>query len=297
MASGFSISDRESDRINSAWILISQATQVSQTEKIFEVIKEISEKDFSDPTKRWHSDNEVQANLGLTNALETLHMECKSLENIVLPNTNLKKLDISAFIILNPFSWSNCSQEENPFFLRTSDLTEADLKFVNLRSSNLSGAILRYTDFKKADLTKANFSNTILDDATLYDVDARGANFSSANMQATIFMKATLSDANFSNSFLLGASLQKATATQCKFVNVDFSDSHLNEINAYQADFTNAIFDRTDLTEADFSEAIISSADFTNAIGLKPLQLKVACAKREKMPKLPSGIEPPSICE
>lgn len=297
VAAGLSISDRESDRDNTAWMLISQATQVSQSEKIFEIIKEISGKDFSDPYKRWYSDNEVQANIGLTSALETLNSDCKSLENVILSNTNLKKLNLSRFVVFNPMNWLKCSHEESLFIFRVADLTEADLRFVTLRKANLSHAILNYADLRDTSATAVNFSYAILDDANLHKADLRGSNLTGANMQETILMEANLSDINFKDANIIGASLQRASITQSDFSNADLTDSNLSKSNGFQANFTNAIFDGVDVTGMDFSEADISYAKMENILGLTNEQIAKACFKKGKTPYLPKNIKLPATCK
>ncbi len=122
-------------------------------------------------------------------------------------------------------------REKNPEIkpnLRDSDLSGADLRWVNLRDSYLvkadfSKTDLRESDLSEADLSRANLNRANLSRADLFEADLSGADLSEAklimaNLSGTRLIGANLCETNLSKVCLirtqaLETNFQRATLT------------------------------------------------------------------------------------
>ena len=122
-------------------------------------------------------------------------------------------------------------REENPEIkpnLRDSDLSGADLRWVNLRDSYLvkadfSKTDLRESDLSEADISRANLNRANLSRAALFEADLSGADLSEAklimaNLSGTRLIGANLCETNLSKVCLirtqaLETNFQRATLT------------------------------------------------------------------------------------
>jgi len=153
------------------------------------------------------------------------------------------------------------------------DLSEQDLRGIDLSGLKLSGGIFRNAilsgtnlkesilsgaDFSGADLSKANLAFTDLSAAKLTDADLTGADLSNSKLTDAILDDAVLDNASFKKSLMGNISAKAAS-----FFEADFSHAILSYGECQSADFSNAI-----LFEADFQGANLTDANFEQATGV-----------------------------
>ena len=165
------------------------------------------------------------------------------------------------------------------------DLTNADLKEINLAGQDLTGANLSGQDLRNIDLTStiirgANLSDTNLEGKNLSGMDLRGINFSNANLR-----DADLTDSIFSKTIQISGDCQdeneilnvwkkftciteviKNESIRTNFENADLTNAKIgikeSEKNQmiYFANFENA-----DLTNAKINSVQFFGCDFSNS--------------------------------
>ena len=145
------------------------------------------------------------------------------------------------------------------------DLTNADLKEINLSGQDLTGANLSGQDLRKVDLTStiirgANLSDTNLEGKNLSGMDLRGINFSNANLRGVDF-----TDSVFSKIIQISGDCQDENQVLNVLKNFTCITEVINN-ESIRTDFRNA-----DLSNAKFgnlepdTNQMIYFADFINA--------------------------------
>ena len=131
--------------------------------------------------------------------------------------------------------------------LRWKNLTGADLSFAHLEGANLSrvrlegaessllnarleGAILDNSLFKGANLALANLSN-----ARLYKADLRGADLTNARLEGAYMNFAKLEGANLDSARLNNAKLEHATVDRANFLGAIMSGADLQKVELWKA--------------------------------------------------------------
>jgi hypothetical protein len=140
-----------------------------------------------------------------------------------------------------------------------SDLSDADLRGINLiradltrgrlARADLSKAILVGADLSRAQLTGATLTSAELSRATMYKTNLSEANLSDANLTmvqgvCALMCWADLSEANFTNANLVGANLCGARLFETILTGVNFTGATLNDTkleNAERDDVTGRI--------------------------------------------------------
>lgn len=135
-------------------------------------------------------------------------------------------------------------QEKHPNVLP--DLSEADLRWVNLSTANLLGADLFETNLKGADLSSAK----------LLGADLFKANLNWANLNWADLSKANLSEAN-----LNGATLNWANLVEANLKGADLSGSDLKWVDLRWADLLKVKLIGANLSGADLRWATLEGAD------------------------------------
>jgi hypothetical protein len=182
----------EEDRVNRAWSLIATA-------------------------------KEVEGNVGLIEALETLHARKIALESLQAPRAYLRNIKLVGVNLIKAD-------------LRGANLDDANLSGAQLWRANLSGADLNRTNLSRADLSEANLHNADLLVADLSGANLSVANLSGANLEATkldgVYLiiadlsGANLSRADLSKAHLRGANLSEADLSGTKLGGADLSGAH-----------------------------------------------------------------------
>ena len=141
--------------------------------------------------------------------------------------------------------------------IRSIDLTGAILSGANLDGADLARALLRGADLARASLVGADLTGARLRDADLTSASLVGADLTDAILEGAKLARAILARANLSGAFLIiGADLTGAI----------LNGAILNGADLDGADLTSASLDRADLTGASLVGADLTSADLTGAI-------------------------------
>lgn len=141
------------------------------------------------------------------------------------------------------------------------NLSEADMRGVNLARANFSRTNFTRADFTQAQLNETNFSKAYFSGAVLSQADLSGADLSGAD----------LLNANLIKAVLIGANLRDA----------DLRDADLSGADISGADFKGAYLNRAD----------ISGADLTSAKNLT--QQQIDSTKGDSDTALPSNLHMP----
>ena len=104
-----------------------------------------------------------------------------------------------------------------PVDLSDADLKQLDLTKIALWDANLQGANLTKANLNKCDLRGANLQNANLQDANLSQSDLRNANFTQANLSKTLLNEANLSGALLIQTTFHDTNLQQAILTAACF--------------------------------------------------------------------------------
>ena len=147
--------------------------------------------------------------------------------------------------------------------LTGADLIKADLSWAILSGANLSGANLHRADLREANLDRANLIKADLSGAILLRVDLReadltGANLTGANLYDADLSRANLSGANLERAYLSGANLSGANLS-----GANLYDANLTLAVVGGANFSGANLSGANLEGAQLSEADLSGADLT----------------------------------
>lgn len=140
------------------------------------------------------------------------------------------------------------------------DLTDEDLSEMDLRGINLGAVDLSEADFYGTDLRDANLKMAVLTDADFSAADLAGAELYKANLSG-----AFLTEADLSGAYLAEANLNKADLRGCKLHQVDFTEADLRSSNLSESDLTGVNFSHANVTDANFSYSTLAQA---NLIGL-----------------------------
>ncbi|MFI6078888.1 pentapeptide repeat-containing protein [Actinoplanes sp. NPDC051343] len=124
---------------------------------------------------------------------------------------------------------------------------------LDLRISDICGAVLRGLRFDHADLWGIN-----LRDAIMHHVRLESANLSWAQMQDS-----RLGGAYLHGAYLIGARLQKVTFDDADLSDAELEDAQLQDSNLRNANLQRAKLGGASLHGADLREADLAGADFT----------------------------------
>ena len=203
-------------------------------------------------------------------------------------NTNLENADFR-LANLNGVNFKGANLENALFHFAkfdNVDISQGSLSKIDLRYTDLSGAILTNTDLSDKDLTRTNLSgqdvsghdltNTILAKANLSNTKLPDSGLAGKDLTNIIFNGADLSgkdlsNSDFSNSKLDGANMKNADLTGAKFVDVDFTKIKNKSLAGADLTFTSLAYsnlsgvslDGAILLENNFKKANLSGIDFT----------------------------------
>jgi uncharacterized protein YjbI with pentapeptide repeats len=169
---------REEDRINTAWALVADAKQ-------------------------------VEGNVGLGRALETLNNRGADLSALQAPKTYLPRVELIDATL-------------NHAKLAGADLSNAKLTGAKLQQADLSGAKLQAAELSGADLLLANLSRAKMSNANL-----SGTNLLAANLRWAMLSQVNLSGAHLWGADLSHAFLSRADLSGANLSSADLSDAML----------------------------------------------------------------------
>jgi uncharacterized protein YjbI with pentapeptide repeats len=156
--------------------------------------------------------------------LEEAQFALKSLKELSLPESNLKKVRFSPGCDLQDASFSGSDLEGASLYkaiLTGANLSKANLPKADLRFADLTTANLEYANLENAHLESANLENALLMNAIMPGCDLQRAKCKGANLENAILrgaklggwgvdMGADLRDASLKNTDLTGAVLTGA---------------------------------------------------------------------------------------
>ena len=112
------------------------------------------------------------------------------------------------------------------------DISNTDLRFVNLKYASLNDVI-----FYKSDLRKANFCNASLQHTNLSYTDCRGATLNDADI-----FNSNLTHADFGDASLVGAYLPHSNLTRADFQGANLGWANLRDCVFYDTDLRDCNF-------------------------------------------------------
>jgi uncharacterized protein YjbI with pentapeptide repeats len=159
--------------------------------------------------------------------------------------------------------------------LRSADLSRAlligaDLRGAVLTRAVLAEALLIETDIRgavlsEADLREANLGGTDLRGAVLFEADLRGANLIEADLRGTALSEANLSGAQLTLANLRGAVLPEADLSGTELTEANLSEANLTDADLRDSDLYGANLHGADLSGADLRGASLHGADLSEA--------------------------------
>jgi len=153
--------------------------------------------------------------------------------------------------------------------LRGLDLHGVDLGNANLRGATLSEAELGGANLHEADLSEANLGSVKLASATLSSADLSGATLHRANLQRANLYRASatgadLSEVDLSGARLIDVDLRNADLRGALLTDADLRDAKLSDADLGSADLVDAFLSRANLVGAYLNGADLSGADLGN---------------------------------
>lgn len=153
------------------------------------------------------------------------------------------------------------------------ELSDVDLRYLNLERADLANATLRYGHLKHSWLKFGN----------LTEADLSGANLRNADLKAALLIEADLWRADLRGAYLMEADLSRANLRGAVLW-----DANLHESNLRGADLSGAVLHSADAACIKLYGAYISEAYFTNARNLKQSYIDSACWDGVNPPILPA---------
>ena len=145
------------------------------------------------------------------------------------------------------------------------DLSNAQLRYANLRNADLSGGRLSQADLHKAKLSYANLRNADLSDTHLGQADLHNAKLSQANLHNAKLSNAHLFEANFFAADLRDADLREADLRDADLQEADLRDADLQAANLYKVRLSRANLQAANLCSANLRAASLFEANLRAA--------------------------------
>ena len=144
--------------------------------------------------------------------------------------------------------------------LSQANLREVDLKYANLNGADLTGADLRSADLGHANIDGSNFSGAGLSHAQLNNVNLKVANFRGADLSSVDLTRADLREMD-----LTGTNLSEAILAEAELRATNLSGANLSKAILVQSNFHGANLNEADLSWAYLYKAKLIEADLRNA--------------------------------
>lgn len=182
---------------------------------------------------------------------------------------------------------------------RVRDLSQADLRGMNLERAafdwtNLSQANLFQARLRRAGLNSATLVKANLGETDLTQAECGWADFSQANLRKATLYQAVLNQANLSGADLSEADLSQANLRSANLNGSDLSRAKLHRADLRQADLSRATLDQANLTQTVYDERTIWPAGFvslSDALHSSPLDIKI------RVNNLPPGTTTDGLAE
>jgi uncharacterized protein YjbI with pentapeptide repeats len=171
----------------------------------------------------------------------------------------------------------------------TRNISEFDLRGIDLAFTNLQHAVIEEADLLGAILEGANLQNAVMTRSTLMgaslininarhadctEVDFRGANFRNADFTAANLTRADVRDVrNFNMATYQGAVLRDIYFKGMDLLNADFESADLRGADLRETNLKGVNFQGANLKDTDLKAACLGGATLTYAKGLTLEQL------------------------
>ena len=149
--------------------------------------------------------------------------------------------------------------------LSNTDLTDANLSSADLRNANLSKSRLEGADLSRAFLAGADFTEVLMSHADLSEAMLPAVELSNADLSASILSEAHIAYSNLSGANLTGVNLSGAVLWEAKLPGVVLFHADLSEADLLLADLSEAFLMDTNLWRGDLRMANLRGADAQNA--------------------------------
>jgi len=154
----------------------------------------------------------------LKNSSKYIPYYMKQFENLNLPYTDLRGVDLSGSVLNNAYLYG-------------SDLTRADLSGSDLTNADLSGSDLTYADISESFVTKGTKKKHLtLKDSHMFHTDLEGSRLHYTNFSRTFLWQCDLAGADLTNTNFSHAILQYVRVNE----NTDFKKAHLIDLGLLQ---------------------------------------------------------------
>ena len=149
--------------------------------------------------------------------------------------------------------------------LRFADLRRTQLQGANLESARLQGANLEEANLQDALLERAHMHGAYLNNADLQDAVLSSAELEGANLKRTRLQRANLSEAQLRNVSLKEAELQSANLVLANLQGADMESVRLDDASLREADLKGARLENAWLWGANLSDVELEGANLQNA--------------------------------
>ncbi|MBD2571168.1 pentapeptide repeat-containing protein [Anabaena lutea] len=149
--------------------------------------------------------------------------------------------------------------------IRRVNLAGAKLQRVDLRGSDLSGANLREVDFSEAQLDGAKLIGSNLYESNLFKASLRGANLSRSNLNFANLYGVNLLSANLFGASLRSANLQAANLYKANLQQANLKAANLSSAKLFLANLQGAKLGKTNLHLAGLIAANLQGANLNGA--------------------------------
>ena len=149
--------------------------------------------------------------------------------------------------------------------LRFADLRFSELQGVNLEDAELQGANLERADLRDADLYRAKMDGTLLSGAKLQDANLSEAKLRSANLQRAQLQRAVLNGAKLWNAYLKEAELQRADFSETELQGANMESTSMDGATLFEAKLTCTNLQKAQLRVTSFLLAKLLGTDLEHA--------------------------------
>ena len=197
------------------------------------------------------------------------------LNEIELPGANLKnaifyKVELGEQLVQTQMRKAN---------LKGADLSEANLKWVNLSNTKLDNAILHEANLSNANLESCGFTGARMTNANLEEAKIRANYFFSADLTGANLQKAEIHLANFGRANMSEVNLQETDVIQTQLTNTKLTGANLRgtnfaSSNLSQADLRWACVEDANFSQVSMGGTILAEMDLSGVKGLDEIFIK-----------------------
>jgi uncharacterized protein YjbI with pentapeptide repeats len=149
--------------------------------------------------------------------------------------------------------------------LAGADLTGVNLHEAILREADLTGAILDGANLNAADFRLATLAGASIQRALMYQTIFDGANLAEANLTESLAMHVSLSRTNLAGAQMLAVDLRNARITDANLSGANLQFSWAHDAQLIRSNLTGAILSDTVMWRANLSQTTLTGAELLSA--------------------------------